>query len=297
MPRSTLEQWRVFLAVASHESYAGAAETLHKSVSSVHAALRKLQDTLGVELVEVDGRRMRLTDAGRQLERRAGALLESTRTLESLAATLADGEESSVRLAVDTIYPRDRLHEVLAALADRFPSVHVELHDSVLGGAIDLLTHGDVDLAVTPVLPGGGTYRTLGRVRFTPVAHPDHPLHALGRSLSLDDLRTARHIVVRDSATRSERDDGWLQASDFWTVSSMDISIALIERGLGFAWLPMTRVAESVQAGRLAPLPMKKLNDRHAELYLAQASDGTAGPIVTFLAENLCRDCEGLLHD
>ena len=52
-PKSTLEQWRIFQAVVEFGGYAQAAERLNKSQSSLNHAVAKLQQTLGVALLEV----------------------------------------------------------------------------------------------------------------------------------------------------------------------------------------------------------------------------------------------------
>ena len=295
--KATIEQWRVFRALVEQGSYARAAETLDKSVSSVHVAVRRLQAALGVPLFEVVGRRVAPTDVGLQLMHRAGALLEQARTLERLASTLAEGGEASVRLAVETIFSRAELRAALASVARTFPHVRVVLHETVIHGAADLLEQGQVDIAITPLLPKVGSYAAIGRVRFTPVAHPDHRLHRLGRPLTLDDLRSARHIMVRDSAPHLGRHESWLQAQDTWTVSSMDLSIELISAGLGFAWLPLSRIDRALAEGSLAPLPMAKLNDRHVELFLAHLDGDVTGPVCTHLLGLLGREAAGTWPD
>lgn len=291
--KATIEQWRVFRALVEEGSYARAAEALDKSVSSVHVAVQRLQGALGVPLFAVVGRRVTPTDIGRQLLHRASALLEQAHTLETLAGTLAEGQEPRVRLAVETIFPRTELRATLHSIAEVFPHVRLELHETVIHGAADLLEQGRVDVAVTPLIPKVGTFRTLGRIRFTPVAHPDHALHALGHPLTLDDLRTARHIIVRDSAPHLARDETWLQAPDHWTVGSMDLSIELIAAGLGFAWLPLSRIESELAEGTLLPLPMAKLSDRHVELFLAHLDSDITGPVCTHLLERLGASCEG----
>ncbi|HBN88666.1 helix-turn-helix domain-containing protein, partial [Rheinheimera aquimaris] len=62
-PRSTLEQWRILQAVVDAGGYAQAAELLSKSQSSLNHAVAKLQTQLGVELLEVRGRKAYLTEA------------------------------------------------------------------------------------------------------------------------------------------------------------------------------------------------------------------------------------------
>jgi transcriptional regulator, LysR family len=53
--KDTLEQWRIFQAVVEQGGYAQAAEKLNKSQSSLNHAIAKLQQTLGVALLEVRG--------------------------------------------------------------------------------------------------------------------------------------------------------------------------------------------------------------------------------------------------
>ncbi|MGL5500833.1 MAG: helix-turn-helix domain-containing protein, partial [Plesiomonas shigelloides] len=56
-PKTTLEQWRMFQAVVDCGGYAQAADKLNKSQSSLNHAVTKLQDMLGVQLLEVRGRK------------------------------------------------------------------------------------------------------------------------------------------------------------------------------------------------------------------------------------------------
>ena len=63
-PKSTFEQWRIFQAVVDEGGYAQAAEKLNKSQSSLNHAVAKLQQSLGVALLEVQGRKAYLTAEG-----------------------------------------------------------------------------------------------------------------------------------------------------------------------------------------------------------------------------------------
>jgi DNA-binding transcriptional LysR family regulator len=76
MLKATLEQWRMFKAVVDAGGFNQAADVVHKSQSSIHHAVNKLEDSLGVSLLTIDGRRMKLTDAGELMLRRANYLLE-----------------------------------------------------------------------------------------------------------------------------------------------------------------------------------------------------------------------------
>ena len=289
----TLEQWRVFLALVAHGNYARTAEALDRSVSAVHSSIKTLQQTLDLALFALDGRKVTLTDAGHQFLPRARRLVEHADTLDALAASLAGGVESRLRLAADAIFPRERLRAVLAVLGEEFPHLRIDLHETVLHGAVDLLEQGLAQIAITPMVPEAGSFRTLGRIRFTPVAHPDHALHRLGRPLLRDDLREHRHIVIRDTAPRLADEGSWLKSPAYWTVGSMDVSIDLLVAGLGFAWLPLSRIEAELASGTLQPLLMARLNDRHVELFLAWRDVDAAGAVCARALELLEQDLHG----
>src|SRR3954466_1573171 len=84
-PRVTLEQWQALVAVVDLGGYAKAAESLHKSQSSVTYAVQKLQSLLGVKAFEIRGRKAELTSAGKLLYRNARALLDEAGALEQAA--------------------------------------------------------------------------------------------------------------------------------------------------------------------------------------------------------------------
>ncbi|PHQ66977.1 MAG: LysR family transcriptional regulator, partial [Sneathiella sp.] len=60
----TLDQWRVFEAIVEEGGYAQAAQKLHRSQSAISYSIAKMQDQLGVNLLEIQGRKAVLTEAG-----------------------------------------------------------------------------------------------------------------------------------------------------------------------------------------------------------------------------------------
>ena len=88
-PKTTLEQWRILQAVVDHDGYAKAAQALNKSQSSLNHAVAKLQAVLGVQLLEIRGRKAYLTEAGEVMLRRSRYLTESVESLENLADNIS----------------------------------------------------------------------------------------------------------------------------------------------------------------------------------------------------------------
>jgi DNA-binding transcriptional LysR family regulator len=283
-PRISLEQWRALAAVVDFGGYAQAAKALHKSQSSVTYGVQKLDTLLGVKAFEVVGRKARLTATGQVLYRRAKALLEEASTLEGAAAALAAGWEPELRLAVEIIFPTWLLLQCFSRFVGERPETRIELYETVLSGTEEALREHKVDLAICSLIPAGLTGDLLMRVKFILVAHPDHPLHWLGRELTLQDLRKYRHIIIRD--TGSQRQSGsWLGAEQIWTVSNKATSIRAVGMGLGFATYSEDAIRGELDRGELKALPLREGGERWADLYLVFADPDFAGPAARRLAE------------
>ncbi|MFS1703959.1 LysR family transcriptional regulator [Alteromonas sp. AMM-1] len=284
--KATLEQWRMFKAVVDAGGFNQAAEQVHKSQSSIHHAVQKLESALGLTLFINEGRRVSLTEAGELMYRRACYLLDEAHKVESVANSLKSGVETYLRIAVDIIFPPEMLYKALNKVSQNYPLLRIELMETVLNGANTLLKEGEVDLGISPFPFNSGFSEDLCEIDFIAVAHPSHPLHALGRLLTLEDLKGHRQIVVRDSSTDRKAESGWLGADQRWTVSHVRTSIDIIRQGLGFAWLPLAIIRNELDSGLLKPLPLDQGGVRKALLFLCFADGDRLGPAArSFLGE------------
>lgn len=286
-PKTSLEQWRVLQAIVECGGFAQAATALNRSQSAISYAVARLQEQLGVALLAPDGRRMKLTEAGEALLRDARPLLDAAFKLERRARSLRAGWEPEVRLAIDGLCPTGPLLDALADFAARCPVTRVALHEEILSGAEEALLRGEVDLAVVNRVPPGFLGDRIAEAEFIAVAAPDHPLHRRDASLHADDLAAHTQVVVRDSGARQPRDEGWLGAARRWTVGNPETAVAMVHAGLAFAWLPRHRIAESLAAGTLIPLPLASGARYHSALHLVVADDASAGPATRELADCL----------
>lgn len=278
MLKVTLEQWRMFRSVAEFGGFNQASQGVYKSQSSIHNAVVKIEQSLGVKLFNIKGRKTVLTEAGEMMLRRASYLLDEAVKVEAVGTTLGQGIESQLRIAVDEIFPQKLLYQVLETTSEKYPLLRIELIESVLTGANELLENTDVDIAISPFDLKDGVSEELCQIEFLAVSHPSHPLHALERNLTLEDLKSYRQIVVRDSAAFKKQDEGWLGANQRWTVSNMTTSIEMIRDGLGFAWLPLSSIEDALEDGQLKPLRLKQGGTRRAQLHLIFNDGDRFGP-------------------
>jgi len=86
------------------------------------------------------------------------------------------------------------------------------------------------------------------RMRMVLVANPQHPLHALGRDLTMQDLRAHRHLLIRESGS-SRTTRPLIESTQRWTVGHMATSIQAALKGFGYAWFPEEKIRDEFAAG------------------------------------------------
>jgi len=283
-PRVTLDQWRALVSVVDTGSYAKAAEHLNRTQSSVTYAVQQLESALGVKAFEIKGRKAVLTSTGQFLYRRGRTLLDEAGAVEHAARKLSAGWEAELGLAVEILFPTWLLLDCLHRFGEESQHTHIELIESVLGGTSEAVLQHRVDLAITGIVPQGMIGEPLVRMRMVLVANPQHPLHALGRDLTIQDLRAYRHLLIRESGS-SRTTRPLIESTQRWTVGHMATSIQAALKGYGYAWFPEEKIRDELAAGTLKPLPLREGGERYGQLYLVFADRDAAGPGALRLAQ------------
>ncbi len=290
-PKVTLDQWRALQAVVDLGGYAQAADHLHRSQSSVSYAIRRLEQQLDLEVLQVQGRRAVLTDTGKLVLQRARRLIREAGELEQLAQQASSGWEARLRLVVDAAFPTLQLMQALQQFADQSRGTVVELNEVIMSGAEAMVAAGQADIVIGHQLPADRLGNAIIEVPFIAVAHHQHPLNNSGHPVSENDLRQYRQIIVRDSGPQ-HRDSGWLDAEQRWTVSSLDSSLTLIANNMGYAWLPYHKIEDSLKQGIIRPIPLQQGQIYQAALYLYFGQQTYAGPAARLLSSLLEQSVE-----
>ena len=143
----TLPQLAVFDAAARLGSFTRAAEELHLAQPTVSAQLRKLADVVGLPLFEQIGKRVHLTEAGRQLHAACAQLFGALEGLESSISDLRGLRAGRLRLAVSTTgkYFAPRL---LGAFSQRYPGIELSLQIHNRSTLLERFARNEDDLYV-----------------------------------------------------------------------------------------------------------------------------------------------------
>lgn len=283
-PRITLEQWQALVAVVDAGGYAQAAERLHKSQSSVTYLVQKLESLLSVKAFEIKGRKAALTPTGELLYRRARVLLDEAASLETAAKSASAGWEAEIRIAGEIVFPAWLLLKCYDKLNAESQHTRIEYYETVIAGTNEMLVAGRVDLAITAIVPQGFAGTMLMPLRMVLAAHPEHPLHQLGRPLTMRDLRAHRQLVVRETGELRPTKTT-IEATQRWTVSHMSTAIFAATMGFGYGWYPEERIRGELERRTLKALPLREGAERVGQLYLVYADRDNAGPGTVRLAQ------------
>lgn len=255
----TLQQLRLFEAVARHGSVTRAAEEVHLTQPSVSMQVRALEDKIGLPLTEQIGKALHLTRAGEAVEEasrdilgRMAALEQALRDLEGeVAGPLSVAVVSSAKYVVP---------QLLGAFKRRFPRVEPHLEIANRETVLARLAANADDLIIMGQPPAGlpVVARPFLENVIVPVARSDHPLcDEAGISLA----RLAREPLIRrepGSGTRKAVQalftaDG-IEAGAHLELDDVEAIKQAVAAGLGVAFVSLHALRLELAAGEVAVL-------------------------------------------
>lgn len=123
----TLEQLRIFIAVAEQEHMTRAAEMLHLTQSATSAAIAALEERHAVRLFDRIGRNIKLTSTGRLFLIEARAVLARASAAEAMLADLAGLKRGSLSLAASQTVGNYWLPPLIYRYRSRYPGIALDL--------------------------------------------------------------------------------------------------------------------------------------------------------------------------
>src|ERR1700744_2603740 len=123
----TLQDFRYLVALAEYRHFGRAAEACHVSQPTLSSQIRKLEEELGVTLLERTNKRVDVTPVGRQILEHAQRALAETGQIEAVARAARDPLVGPLRLGVIPTLAPYLLPLILAPLKKAYPGLEIEL--------------------------------------------------------------------------------------------------------------------------------------------------------------------------
>lgn len=259
--RLSLRQLQVFEAVARLRSFTRASQELHLSQPTVSIQLKKLEQDIGVCLIEHLGRELQLTESGEALFRAAQQVMETIDNFEMEIANTQQLSSGHLRLAVTTTakYFAPRL---LGLFCQRYPGIQVSLEVGSRNLMLERLKRNLDDLYLLSRPPEDDhEFEAFLPNPVVMVAHRDHPL-VNDERVTLEELSVEIFILrEQESGTRQDIEHMFRKAKLPLNVrmtlgSNVAIKQAVLG-GLGIAPLSVHTLISDTQLGELKILDVE----------------------------------------
>jgi DNA-binding transcriptional LysR family regulator len=262
MRRLTLRQFRVFEAVARNLSFTRAAEELHLSQPAVSMQVRGIEKILGLPLTEQLGKKIFLTEAGREVLYASRSITARLDDLQANLAQLRGMDSGLLNIAVTTTVSAVSTR-ILASFRGKHPKVSIHLDVSNRESVLSQLASNRIDLAIMGQVPDG---LDLEATRFMDnplvvIAPPDHAL-ARKKKVSIQALATEPFLVRETgSGTRGAMEryfaDKGLEILTSMEMSSNEAIKQAVQAGLGLGILSLQTLEQELALKRLAVLAVE----------------------------------------
>ena len=244
MPDIKLKDLRYLVAVADTRHFGRAAERCFVSQPTLSAQLKKLEQSLGVQLIERQPNNVALTDPGEQIVARARRILEACEEVTTLARSHRDPLAGVLRVALlPTIGPY-LLPHIARPLQRALPRLQLHLHEYQTMPMLERLKAGELDVGILalPVDLDGLEARELFSEPFK-VLIPDRHALAQRSRVTMGDLEGQSLLLLeeghclRDQALALCSRAGLGERQDF-SATSLETLRQMVATGAGITLLP-----------------------------------------------------------
>jgi LysR family transcriptional regulator, hydrogen peroxide-inducible genes activator len=239
-----LKDLKYLVALADTGHFGRAAQRTFVSQPTLSAQLKKLEEYLGVKLVERHPKNVQLTEVGKQIVARARHMLSEGDEIVALARNNTDPLSGKLKVAlIPTIGPY-LLPRVMQKLRKALPQLGLMLYEYQTEDLLKRLKEGEIDLGILalPIVQDGLECRRLYREEFTVALPSDNPL-AQKPSIKVSDLKGQTLLLLedghclRDQALEVCSRIDVREAEDF-RATSLETLRHMVVAGLGVTLMP-----------------------------------------------------------
>ncbi len=248
-----LRDLQYLVAVADHRHFGRAAEACYVSQPTLSAQIKKLEQELGVELIERNPRHILLTAAGEGVVEHARVVLREAETIRQLARRRHDPESGSVRIGLFPTLGPYLLPHVVPKLRARFPRLELLLVEAKTDEVLRGLAEGSLDIGVVarPVADDHLHEEPLFREDFLLAVPADHPLATADAPVPTSVLVGENVLLLdeghclRDQALAVCQSSGATERDGF-RATSLETLRQMVAAGVGVTLLPELAVSPPV---------------------------------------------------
>jgi DNA-binding transcriptional LysR family regulator len=252
----------VFVRVVELESFTAAANQLGLPKSSVSRTVTRLEEELGVRLLQRTTRKLHLTEAGHAYYERARLALSGLEEAASAASNLGTEPRGIVRVTAPADLGVLNMAELIARFVRKYPLVHIEL--SLTSRFVDLVAEGfDLALRAGKLRDSSLVARKIGSDSLGLFAAPAY-LRRRGRPKSFADLANHDCVLFHGKNGKAEwhlsgpKGEERVTVHGPVSVDEMSFAQRAVAAGLGIALLPIMGV-RMTSARRMVPAPVRVL--------------------------------------
>ncbi|USD43397.1 LysR family transcriptional regulator [Vibrio sp. SCSIO 43135] len=256
----TRDQIMSFCAVYEHGSYSAAARVIGRDRSTVREHVTILEDSIGVDLFEIQGRSAVPTNTARQLYPRGVAIARQIEEFEKAAFNSFDQELLTLNIYHDAMIPASLIAHIEKSVRSQYPQTQLNWLHRSRHEAMEDLTNGQAHLALMPIKmmvhpDKEVNFINLGRVPLSVYTGIDNSL-GKKQSVRLADLQLDKQYILENHHDASLQ--GVKISPDYSVVSNNDVVIELLKLG-GWAALPEELAAPFCQMGTLTKVDSYEL--------------------------------------
>ncbi|MHB1233351.1 MAG: LysR family transcriptional regulator [Burkholderiales bacterium] len=258
----TFRQLSVFEAVARHLSYSRAAEELHLTQPAVSMQIKQLEENAGTPLFEQLGKKIYLTEAGRELSHYSRVIAQQLAEAESVLGELKGLQRGKLKISVAST-ANYFVPQLLAIFSQRFPTVTVSLDVTNRQALLAQLVNNEMDMAIMGQPPEGMhlVAESFMENPLVVIAPVNHPL-AAAKKIPLARLQSETFLVrEQGSGTRVAMERFFsqhgIQFQAGMEMSSNEAIKQAVQAGLGLGILSLHTIELELETKRLKVLDVK----------------------------------------
>ncbi|WP_287602142.1 hydrogen peroxide-inducible genes activator [Thiothrix sp.] len=260
----TVKQLRYFVALESTEHFGKAAEACFVSQSAFSTAIRELETTLEVQLVDRTNKNVTVTHIGRQIASEARRCLRDMENLVELARSNQLPLTGELRVGIIPTIAPFLLPKVLPPLRQKFQQLRLFLTEDITQRVHEKLMNGELDLIIIalPYALRNVEVHSLFQDRFLLACREDTQ-HTRPRRYIFDELNPESILLLEDGHCLRDHALSACHLQDMdkvsrFTASSLLTLVQMVDSDLGISYLPEMVKDSTLLTGtnvKLWPLP------------------------------------------